>query len=265
MKNRSSTSSTANACHGPGMCYDQLIKQCVDCKNLQRVNEKEKSINTTCFASSLCYDRLIKQCVDCGKLNRGGKLLIKGMLKDDQLHEIDCKREQANVATTILRVTSTTIQVPATLAAYQVCSALLFGVCALVGLIVAIVMLLWFVKQQRKRRQTRRKTDKEDSEENESCPIPFEHQVHKEISLPEEDPMLCRCPYSNGTAKTARADILKENVHHVEGSDVTEDPSLSSYDKKCNHTFPLPATELGATVLVTTKTTQEYFINEELP
>ncbi|XP_053109439.1 uncharacterized protein LOC128326513 isoform X4 [Hemicordylus capensis] len=237
MKNRSSTSSTANACHGPGMCYDQLIKQCVDCKNLQRVNEKEKSINTTCFASSLCYDRLIKQCVDCGKLNRA----------------------------TILRVTSTTIQVPATLAAYQVCSALLFGVCALVGLIVAIVMLLWFVKQQRKRRQTRRKTDKEDSEENESCPIPFEHQVHKEISLPEEDPMLCRCPYSNGTAKTARADILKENVHHVEGSDVTEDPSLSSYDKKCNHTFPLPATELGATVLVTTKTTQEYFINEELP
>ncbi|XP_053109438.1 uncharacterized protein LOC128326513 isoform X3 [Hemicordylus capensis] len=242
MKNRSSTSSTANACHGPGMCYDQLIKQCVDCKNLQRVNEKEKSINTTCFASSLCYDRLIKQCVDCGKLNRG-----------------------TEETTTILRVTSTTIQVPATLAAYQVCSALLFGVCALVGLIVAIVMLLWFVKQQRKRRQTRRKTDKEDSEENESCPIPFEHQVHKEISLPEEDPMLCRCPYSNGTAKTARADILKENVHHVEGSDVTEDPSLSSYDKKCNHTFPLPATELGATVLVTTKTTQEYFINEELP
>lgn len=94
--------------------------------------------------------------------------------------------------------------------------------------------------------------------ENGNAISSLEHNVHESPNLFEkEGPALHTCPHSNGIAKTARDDILERNIHCivVAESDVTEAISLSSCDKKCHHTFPLPATELGATVLVTTKTT----------
>ncbi|CAI5785918.1 Hypothetical predicted protein [Podarcis lilfordi] len=103
--------------------------------------------------------------------------------------------------------------------------------------------------------------------ENEKCVIAFENEPHKghSSSPGDGDPEILRCPHSNDALNTARDDALKREVQHIAmaGSDVTEAASLTSCDKKCNPTFPLPATELGATELVTTKTTQESVIWDE--
>lgn len=98
--------------------------------------------------------------------------------------------------------------------------------------------------------------------ETECCSIPFENQIHKGSSLPGEDNfVLLKCPHSNDNSHGI---TLKDDSSKRAGSDVTEAASLSSCDEKNNCTIPLPATELGATVLVTTKTTQENFIKKEL-
>ncbi|KAL8221828.1 UNVERIFIED_CONTAM: hypothetical protein K2H54_074545 [Gekko kuhli] len=116
-----------------------------------------------------------------------------------------------------------------------------------------MAVVLWFVIQKQKRRTRKRKAEEEDPKKTENCSIPFENQVHKGPNLPGEDNFaLLRCPHSNDTSHGI---TLKDDI-----SKMAEEAA-----EKNNHTIPLPAIELGATVLVTTKTTQEIFIKEELP
>ncbi|KAJ6658904.1 hypothetical protein lerEdw1_019540 [Lerista edwardsae] len=233
--NRSSQATgTSTACAPPRLCYDRLIKRCMSCKMMERGAGKATRTAGTCALPHLCYDRLIKQCVDCGKLHRG-----------------------TEGTTAILRVVSTANQaphVPAARSTGQGGSEFVFGVYALVGLVLAIAAVLWFVTQKHKRRQKMQQASKEDCEENENRIIPLERQVSKSPNVLQKDgPLRHKCPYSNGTAKTATDGILERNAPCIA---VTEATSLSSCDQKCTDTFPLPETELGATVLVTTKTTR---------
>nr|XP_056702522.1 tumor necrosis factor receptor superfamily member 13C-like [Euleptes europaea] len=201
-------------------------------------NTSYSGIDTTCSSPNDCYDALIKKCVSCSKLNRN--------------------QEET---TAILRVISTTAQEMTPPTTAQKCPALISGICACAGLVLAMAAVLWFVIQKQKRRTRKSKADEEDPKKIE-IENHYENHVHKGPDLPGEDNLaLLRCPPSNDTS---HGTILKDDISKMAVSDVTVASSLSSCEEKGNHTFPLPATELGATELVTTKTIQENFIKEEL-
>ncbi|XP_042323716.1 uncharacterized protein LOC121930847 [Sceloporus undulatus] len=199
--------------------------------------------NTTCHHRSLCYDRLIEKCVSCKVMQRGGT-----------------KEE-----TTTIRVASFTTQIPASLTAEQTCSALTFGLYVFVGLTftIAVLCLVTYLKQKRRKKMS--KAGKENSKENDHT---IENEIHKDLgcSPGDDSPELPDCPHSIVTSNTSTEDILEKNAHHfaLTGCDAMEAVFLPSFDNDCNPTFPVPATELGATMLVTTKTTQENFLSEKL-
>uniref|UniRef100_A0ACB8FP91 Uncharacterized protein n=1 Tax=Sphaerodactylus townsendi TaxID=933632 RepID=A0ACB8FP91_9SAUR len=142
------------------------------------------------------------------------------------------------------------------------CPGLISGVSACAGLVLVMAAVLVLVIWKQNRRMRKRKADEESPKKIENYSISFENQVNKGPILPREDNFApLKCPQSNDTSQRI---ILKDAISKTAGSDVTEAASLSSCEEKGNHTFPLPATELGATVLVTTKTTQENFTKEEL-
>lgn len=108
--------------------------------------------------------------------------------------------------------------------------------------------------------------------ENQDCVISFESQACTRPKLPEEDDLvLATCPHLNGSLKTAgptgRGETSKWKLAYQGsvGNDVIHLSALSPCNEEWDHGFPLPATELGATVLVTTKTIQNSFPNEERP
>ncbi|KAH1185208.1 hypothetical protein KIL84_017957 [Mauremys mutica] len=107
--------------------------------------------------------------------------------------------------------------------------------------------------------------------ENLDCVISCESQACKGPKLPEDDLVLATCPHVNGALKHAgpagRGDFSKRKpvFQGGTGSDVIELSGLSARNEERDHGFPLPATELGATVLVTTKTIQNNCLTEERP
>ncbi|XP_008108967.1 tumor necrosis factor receptor superfamily member 17 isoform X2 [Anolis carolinensis] len=193
------------------------------------------SPNTTCHHHSLCYDRLIEKCISCKVMQRGGT-----------------EKE----TTTILTVASITTQIPAPLTTEQTCSALTF---VFVGLTFTIAALCFVMYLKQKRKKKMRKAGNDHSIENE---------VQKDLgcSPGDDSPELPECLHSVVTSDTSTEENFKRNVHHipVPGNDVMDVNFLPSDDNNGNPTFPVPATELGATMLVTTKTTQENFLSEKL-
>ncbi|XP_032643056.1 tumor necrosis factor receptor superfamily member 13C [Chelonoidis abingdonii] len=150
---------------------------------------------------------------------------------------------------------------------------LIFGIPALVGLVLVLAALcgLLTCKVRRRRRRKRRSPD-ENPKENLDCVISCESQACKGPKLPEEDDLiLATCPHVNGALKHAggagRGDFSKRKpvFQGGAGSDVTELSVLSATNEERDHGFPLPATELGATVLVTTKTIQNNYLTDERP
>lgn len=148
----------------------------------------------------------------------------------------------------------------------QNCSALIFGVCAFVELVIIMAMLCLVILKQRRKRL--RKTGIENSKENGNCTSFLANEAHTSHDCrPEDyDPGQLRCPHLNGVTKTTQDDVLKENMPCIAftRSQEFEVIPLCPHDEKYNSPFPLPATELGATVLVTTKTIQENILSEEL-
>ncbi|XP_028602796.2 tumor necrosis factor receptor superfamily member 13C [Podarcis muralis] len=251
LQNRSSHSGVDTTCSEPGLCYDHQSKQCVHCGPRSR----RSGTGTSCHLPSLCYDRLVDQCVSCEKMQRKTEKETTAPIKP---------------------------QAPTPLAADPACSSLLFGIYILMGLVLAVAAVLCIVILKQKRKKRMRGAEKENStdvpedfrcceegnaKENEKCVIAFENEPHRgrNSSPGDGDPEILMCPHSNDALKSSRDDTLKREVQHMAmaGSDVTEAASLTSCDKQCNPTFPLPATELGATELVTTKTTQESVIWDE--
>nr|XP_060635700.1 tumor necrosis factor receptor superfamily member 13C-like [Anolis sagrei ordinatus] len=202
---------------------------------MRKKRSSHSSPNTTCHHHSLCYDRLIEKCISCKVMQRGGT-----------------EKETR----TILTVASITTQIPAPLTTEQTCSALTF---VFVGLTftIAVLCFVMYLKQRRKKKM--RKAGNDHSIENE---------VQKDLgcSPGDDSPEVPECPHSVVTSDTSTEENFKTSVHHipVPGNDITDVDFLPSYDNNCNPTFPVPATELGATMLVTTKTTQENFLSEKL-
>ncbi|XP_058046566.1 uncharacterized protein LOC131202058 [Ahaetulla prasina] len=200
--------------------------------------------NTTCHDPSFCYDRLINKCYSCRHMQRGSR----------------------KETTTAFGTTTLTTQPVRVHAGNQNCSALIFGFCVFVGLVIFMAMLWLVILKQRQKR--RRKTGKENSQENGMCTcfLANETQTNNDCEPGDHDLGQLRCPHLNGVTMISQDDALKENMPCVAFTRSQEFEEISSpHDEKCNSSFPLPAIELGATVLVTTKTIQENILSKELP
>ncbi|XP_013907515.1 PREDICTED: uncharacterized protein LOC106537793 isoform X2 [Thamnophis sirtalis] len=131
---------------------------------------------------------------------------------------------------------------------------------------IIIMAILWLVilKQRRKRR---RKTGKENSQENGKCAciLANEAQTNHDCEPRDNDLGQLQCPHLNAVTMITQDDVLKENIPCVAFTRSQEVITSSPHDEKCNSLFPLPATEFGATMLVTTKTIQEDILSKELP
>lgn len=104
-----------------------------------------------------------------------------------------------------------------------------------------------------------------------SCPLPANTDAAsplpepgcQDAAVPEGDAILATdpCPHRNGGLKMAgppgKAGAKRRPCCQGDADgDIILLSAVYSQHEECNHSFPLPATELGATALVTTKTTQ---------
>lgn len=89
-----------------------------------------------------------------------------------------------------------------------------------------------------------------------------------DVSTPEgnADPAQGPCPHRNGGLRTPKRDGAKRRpcCQGDAKGDVVLLATTWPHHKEHGHGFPLPATELGAAALVTTKTTQECMGEERL-
>ncbi|XP_050811021.1 tumor necrosis factor receptor superfamily member 13C [Gopherus flavomarginatus] len=192
-----------------------------------------------------CFDPLIKGCVMCT--------------------DLPGHSEEDTTCHTSVTPTSTQAAAPG--------PGLIFGIPALVGLVLVLAALCGLLTYKMRRRQRRkRRSPDEKPKENLDYVISCESQACKGPKLPEEDNLiLATCPHVNGTLKHAgpagRGDFSKSKpvFQGGTGSDVIELFVPSASNEEHNHGFPLPATELGATVLVTTKTIQNNCLTEDRP
>nr|XP_023955853.1 tumor necrosis factor receptor superfamily member 13C [Chrysemys picta bellii] len=193
----------------------------------------------------LCFDPLIKGCVRCT--------------------DLPGHSEEDTTCHTSVAPTSTQAPAPG--------PGLIFGIPALVGLVLVLAALCGLLTcKVRRRRQRKRRIPDEKPKESLDSVISCESQACKGPKLPEEDDLvLATCPHVNGTLKHAgpagRGDFSKRKpvFQGGAGSDVIKLSVLSAGNEERDHGFPLPATELGATVLVTTKTIQNNCTTEERP
>ncbi|KAM9174097.1 tumor necrosis factor receptor superfamily member 13C [Pangshura tecta] len=200
--------------------------------------------DTACLLPQ-CFDLLTKGCVRCTELPG---------------HSEEDTTGHTNVAPT-----STQAPAPG--------PGLIFGIPALVGLVLVLAALCGLLTcKVRRRQQRKRRSPDEKSKENLDRVISCESQACKGPKLPEEDDLvLATCPHVNGALKhvgpAGRGDFSKRKAvfQGGAGSDVIELSGLSAGNEEHDHGFPLPATELGATVLVTTKTIQNNCLTEERP
>uniref|UniRef100_A0A8C6ZCN2 TNF receptor superfamily member 13C n=1 Tax=Nothoprocta perdicaria TaxID=30464 RepID=A0A8C6ZCN2_NOTPE len=200
--------------------------------------------STSCLPSQ-CFDSLTKSCVKCLDLYR------------------DNTTEPAHAVPTSTPIPSA--DVPGT-----VVMTVGLAVMGQLLLLVAIcVFLAWKVRRQRRKRK------EPDEEAKGKISLVFlitalcicssqRDYVTWAYSAPPR-----HCPHVNGAAKVPgppRKDAEKQRLccQGNPGGDVIVLSPLSPCLEECNHCFPLPATELGATALVTTKTTQKTCINEEM-
>ncbi|XP_067415056.1 tumor necrosis factor receptor superfamily member 13C [Emydura macquarii macquarii] len=197
-----------------------------------------------------CFDILTQGCVSCTELH--------GAVEEETTYHTSVAPASTQASA------PTKVDLPG--------PGLIFGIPALVGLVLALVAL-WGLLTCKVRKRWRRKSGRPDekSKENLHCVVSCESQAWKGPKLPEEDLVMATCPHLNGALKHAgsagRGDFSKRKLvfQGGAGSDVIELSALSAGNEERDHGFPLPATELGATVLVTTKTIQKNGTTEERP
>ncbi|XP_010139549.1 PREDICTED: tumor necrosis factor receptor superfamily member 13C [Buceros rhinoceros silvestris] len=186
--------------------------------------------------SSQCFDLLTRSCVKCSDLFK------------------DNTTEPAHVApTSALAPTLLSVDLPSIL--------LIFGVLVVVVLVLALAALWGFSAcKARKQRRKRKATDQE-AEANTDAAGPLPEPVCQDPAMPEGDATPASCPHLNRSLKmpgpprkagAKRSPCCRGNAD----SDIVLLSTVYPQHEECNHGFPLPATELGATALVTTKTTQ---------
>ncbi|XP_035167030.1 tumor necrosis factor receptor superfamily member 13C-like [Oxyura jamaicensis] len=195
---------------------------------------------------SHCFDPLTRFCVRCSDL-----------FKDN--------------ATEPIHVASTTAPPPPQPTRDQPRNHPLVGVSVLLVLLLFLAALCGLLAfKARKQRRKRRKTEQEAKESlGETGPLPSPGYPDPAAPEGEADPARGPCPHLNGGLK-APGPPGRDSVKRrpcCQG-DVERDVVLLAatwpHHEEHGHGFPLPATELGATALVTTKTTQDC-VGEERP
>ncbi|KAL9853122.1 LOW QUALITY PROTEIN: tumor necrosis factor receptor superfamily member 13C [Geothlypis trichas] len=133
---------------------------------------------------------------------------------------------------------------------------LIFGVPVVVGLILVLAAVCVFLACKEGKQKKRKAADEEDKDS--TSPLPSQ-----DSAMPEGDGALNPPPCLHlagslkmlGPPRKARAKQGPCCQGNADG-DIVLLSAVYSRPEECNHSFPLPATELGATALVPTKTTQ---------
>ncbi|XP_010180927.1 PREDICTED: tumor necrosis factor receptor superfamily member 13C [Mesitornis unicolor] len=188
--------------------------------------------------SSQCFDLLTKSCVKCSDL-----------FKDNATEPARA------VPTSALAPTLPSADLPSTL--------LIFGVPAVVGFILILATLLGFLAcKVGKWRRKRKAADKED-EANVDAATALPNLGCQDPAMLEGETQLALapCPHLNGGLQMpgppGKAEAKwKPCCRGNADGDIVLLSDMYLRREECNHGFPLPATELGAAALVTTKTTQ---------
>ncbi|XP_029897117.1 tumor necrosis factor receptor superfamily member 13C isoform X2 [Aquila chrysaetos chrysaetos] len=199
-----------------------------------------KATGASSCLSSQCFDLLTRSCVKCSDLFR------------------DNTTEPGHAApTSALAPTIPSADLPSTL--------LLFGVPAAVGLILALAALWGFLACKVGKQRRKRKAADEEAEANMDATSPLPSLGCQDPAMLEGDatlaPAPAPCPHLNGGLKMPglpRKAVAKRRpcCQGDADGDIVLLSAVYSRHEECNHGFPLPATELGAAALVTTKTTQ---------
>ncbi|NXR10300.1 TR13C factor, partial [Semnornis frantzii] len=191
--------------------------------------------------SSQCFDLLTRSCVECSEL-----------FKDN------ATEPTRTVPTSTLVPTLPSVDLPDTV--------LIIGIPVTVVMILTLAALWVFLAcKVRRRRRRRRKATDEEAKGNMDATSPLPGPSYNDPAMVEGDTTLTPTPYPHlneglkmmepprkATAK--RSPCCQSDAN----GDVVLLSAVYPRHEECNHGFPLPATELGATVLVTTKTTQNF-------
>ncbi|XP_009981828.1 PREDICTED: tumor necrosis factor receptor superfamily member 13C [Tauraco erythrolophus] len=189
--------------------------------------------------SSQCFDLLTRSCVKCSDLFK------------------DNTTEPAHAApTSTLTPTLPSMELPSTF--------LIIGVPAIVGFILALA--IWgFLACKVGKQKRKRKVADEEAEANVDAAGPLPGLGYQDPATPEGEVALALAPAPclklnggltmPGPPRKAGAKRRPCCQGDADG-DIVLLSTVYPRHEECNHGFPLPATELGATALVTTKTTQ---------
>ncbi|NWV46188.1 TR13C factor, partial [Daphoenositta chrysoptera] len=182
-----------------------------------------------------CFDTLTKSCIKCSELFKDNTTLPLLTLP------ASCPTAEPTLAPTL---TSTS----------------LIFVVLMVGFILILALLCGFLAFKVGKWRRKRKAADEEDKENVGTGSPLPGQ---DPAVPEGDGALkpAPCPHLDGSLKMpgpprkARAKQRPCCQGDADG-DIVLLSTMYPRPEEGNHSFPLPATELGATALVTTKTTQ---------
>ncbi|KAM6144519.1 tumor necrosis factor receptor superfamily member 13C [Phoenicopterus ruber ruber] len=210
-----------------------------------------KAAAATSCLSSQCFDLLTRSCVKCSDLFKDNTTLPLLTLPASR-----STAEPARVApTSALAPTLPSVDLPSTL--------LIFGVPTVVGFILTLAALWGFLACKVGKQRRKRKAADEEAEANMDAASPLPSLGCQDAATLEGDAALAPapCPHLNGGLKTlgppGKAGAKRRPCCRGDADgDIILLSTVYPRHEECNHGFPLPATELGATALVTTKTTQ---------
>ncbi|XP_032544848.1 uncharacterized protein LOC116787391 [Chiroxiphia lanceolata] len=242
---------------GPGRCDFTLGRPC-HCRAIQELGSHSHSamsssgkaaIASSCLSFE-CFDTLTKSCIKCSDLykdNTSKGTRAAGVLSSQGWAVVGeggwgHPRAEPTLAPTL---TSTF---------------LIFGVPVAVVFILILAALCGFLACKVGKRRRKRKAADEEAKANMDTASPLPSQ---DPAMPEGDGALDPEPCSHldgglkmlGPPEKARAKRRPCCQGSADG-DIILLSTVYPRHEECNHSFPLPATELGATALVTTKTTQ---------
>ncbi|XP_057286926.1 tumor necrosis factor receptor superfamily member 13C isoform X2 [Pezoporus wallicus] len=196
-----------------------------------------KAVSASSCLSSQCFDPLTRSCVKCSDLFK------------------ENTKPASAVPASALEPTHPSMGLPSTL--------LIFGVPAAVVFVLVLATLLGFLvcKLGKWRRKTK-EADKE-AQANMEATSPLPIPGCQDPAVMEEDATLALapCQHLNGGLKMlnppGKAGAKRRPCCQGDADgDIILLSTVYPRHEECKHGFPLPATELGATALVTTKTTQ---------
>nr|XP_013802525.1 PREDICTED: tumor necrosis factor receptor superfamily member 13C [Apteryx mantelli mantelli] len=274
----SSGKADASASCLPSQCFDSLTRSCVKCSELYKDNTTEPAhaAPTSALIPSPPSVDLPGTVLIFGVPAVVGLILALAAIWGFLAWKVGRQRrkrkkpgeeseEPAHAAPTSALIPSPpSVDLPGTV--------LIFGVPAVVGLILALAAIWGFLAWKVGRQRRKRKKPGEESEESLDNAISSSSPVQQDPTAlaADDDLALAKCLHVNGAVKVPGPpgkDVVKQRSC-CQGNTIGDIILLSAVSpclEECNHCFPLPATELGATALVTTKTTQKTCINEEIP